>query len=101
MGYSVARVGDTTHGTCKSSEHEDPIEVDGTIITGSPDINGNSLPVATIGCVVQSSCGHTGTINSGSPSVNGDGLAVARIGDTFEGTYYGTITSGSPDIFAE
>ena len=102
MGYAVARIGDTTHGTCTG--HQTSITVDGVIITGvsAGDVFGNGILIATIGCTVQASCGHTGIINSGSPTVtSGDGMSIARIGDTFTGTYYGTITSGSPDIFAE
>ena len=90
----VSRLGDTTTGIC-----DEDGEIEGEIVSASPDTYANSIAVARVGDTVRASCGHTGIINSGSNVVYANGQAIARVGDTFEGVYTGTITGGSPNVF--
>ena len=88
----IARVGDTTHGTCY--RHTKPITVDGTITTGANGFTGDGKALARVGDTVTASCGHTGIINSGASKATCNGRPIARVGDTFTGDYVGNITSG-------
>ena len=94
---AVARLGDTTYGYCSSHNGN----YFGTITGGtSANIFGNGVRIALNGATVTSSCGHTGIIQASSSTVIGNSLGVARTNDPFFGTYSGTITGGSSDIFA-
>lgn len=97
MTVGIARVGDRTTGTCYC--HPVPINVDGTIITGSTDTFVDNLPVARLGDVVKADCGHTGTIVTSSSSVFCNNLGVARLGDQTSGCYESTIITASTDTF--
>lgn len=96
---AVARVTDSAQGICNADNKHG--NVTGTIISGSPDTNDESLPVARIGDIVSFSCGHTGTIVSGSSIVYVNNSPIARIGDQVSGDVTGTIVSGSPRFFVE
>ena len=90
----IARVGDVWTGICKC--HESPIKVSGTIVSGSGTNFADGIPVARIGDVVISSCGHSATIIAGSPTSTADGIPIARIGDPVaSGCISGIIISGS------
>lgn len=91
----TARVTDKTIGIC--SCHDDAIEVEGVIETGSPTRFVNGLAVARKGDIVRADCGHTGIISTYSPDVFVDGLPVARLGDKTEGCYVATIITSSED----
>lgn len=81
----VARVGDATdHG--------------GTIVSGSPDVNANGIPVARVGDSHVCPIHGTNSITSGSPDVNANGIPVARIGDSTE--CGATIVTGSGNVNA-
>jgi uncharacterized Zn-binding protein involved in type VI secretion len=88
----IARIGDTTHGTCTA--HVIPRTVDGTITTGAEKAIAGGKPIARVGDTVTSSCGHTGIINKGATKATCNGKPIARMNDTFSGDYTGTITSG-------
>lgn len=93
----IARIGDKCKGTCRS--HRNPIEVEGIIVSGSPDCFINGRAIARIGDKVISSCGHEGIIVSGSPDAFVNGRGHARLGDKFEGAYSGIIISSATDGF--
>ena len=94
----VARVGDRTTGVC--SCHKSPINVGGTIITGSPDRILDGRPVARLGDTIEADCGHTCTIVTASSSVITNGKGTARLGDKGgAGCYECTIITASTDDF--
>lgn len=93
----IARVGDSTTGTCYC--HDEPIQVSGHIISGSEDHITNGRPTARIGDTVRASCGHTGLIISGKETHLANGRSIARLGDQFTGCYIGHIISASEDTF--
>ena len=95
----VARLGDKTTGTCTA--HIIPIDVGGTIITGSPDTLVNGLPIARHGDEVEADCGHKSVIVTAdlSTPVNGE-PGTARLGDSVgDGPYTATIITASEDTF--
>ena len=92
---AIARLGDTTKGTCYS--HTSPIDVGGTIITGSSNDFADGYPVARLGDIIKSDCGHYSTIITASSNSFSDGLGVARLGDIGSGEYKCTIITGSPN----
>lgn len=97
---AVARIGDSTFGTCPLGHPKKPWTGSGTIISGSGTTNADGIPVARIGDSVLPGCGHVSTIVSGSGTTNADGIPVARVGDSVAGPYSATITSGSGTTFA-
>lgn len=92
----LARVGDRTFGTCTC--HRRPIQVGGTIITGSENVKTNNLPQARLGDTVLADCGHKGTIITASTTVFANKKGVARLGDSTTGCYKAKIISASPDV---
>ena len=95
----IARQFDLCYLTCY--QHKRPVTGNGYILVGSSNTVANTLPVARVGDAVMGPCGiHTGVITSGSPNVRVNSIAVARVGDTVGGGVTGTITGGSPDVFA-
>lgn len=103
----VARLGDTTFGTCLHPSHYgkrpiSPPQQFGTIISGSLTVIVNNRPLARIGDYVLGDCLHLGIIGTASPLVTAEpaGL-VARLGDIVianpaEGAFYtGDIITGS------
>lgn len=69
---------------------------DGDVINGStaPSVTVNGIPVA----VVTSQTVDGNTIITGSDSVFAENLPIARVGDISNN--FGTIDSGSPDVFS-
>jgi len=98
MGLSCARISSVGTGTCCG--HSDPtcIPMTGQIINGAGAVFINGLACARIGDVVLGDCGHSGTMIKGSGTVFVEGLAVSRISDVFDGTFFGTIITGSNNI---
>lgn len=101
---AVARVGDTTMGTCPL-DHSGAKGVQvyvgpGTIISGSGSTFADGSPVARIGDSVLPGCGHVSTIVSGSGVSFADGIGIARVGDSVAGPYVATIVSGSGSTFS-
>jgi uncharacterized Zn-binding protein involved in type VI secretion len=100
---AVARVGDTTMGTCPL-DHSGATGVQvytgpGVIISGSGSTFADGNSVARIGDQVLPGCGHVSTIVSGSGVSFADGIGIARIGDAVAGPYVATIVSGSGSTF--
>lgn len=95
----IARVGDSTIGTCYA--HEDPITVSGVIVSGEPTVITEGMPTARLGDTVVASCGHTGTIVSGSMKHFCGGMNVARLGDKVAGAYVATIISAAQKTIDE
>ena len=91
----IARLGDSTFGTCYS--HTNPILVGGTIISGSTDHACNGRHVARLGDTVLANCGHTAIIVSASTNTDCNNRGVARLGDSTAGAYVATIISASVD----
>ena len=81
---SVARIGDTgSHG--------------GAIVTGSPNVTVNGIPIARVGDTYLCSIHGPNPIVQGSLKTTANNLQIARIGDP---TACGaTIISGSPNTF--
>lgn len=98
MSVAVARVGDKTYGVC--SAHITPIEVGGTIITGSSKSTSEGFFVARLGDKVLTDCGHESTIITASSKAFDEGVGVAMIGDKVgDGPYDATIISGANATF--
>jgi uncharacterized Zn-binding protein involved in type VI secretion len=93
-----ARLGDRVTGVCKG--HNGSPTVNGTIVTGSPDVKANDLPVARIGDKVKLDCGHNAVIVGSSSDVTSNRLH-ARLGDKVAGDgvdFSGEIVSASPNV---
>lgn len=103
----LARIGDRTLGTCSHPDHEDPIIVGGTIITGSPNMEADGKrAVARLDDQVRTDCGHSDFIITTSATiVNDSGLVkkVARLGDRVgrNGIYVADIITASSKIFGD
>lgn len=96
--FGVARVGDKTVGKCHC--HIVTIDVEGTIITGSPDRILDGRPVARLGDIIKADCGHTCKIITASSSVITNGRGTARLGDKGgDDCYECTIVTASTDDF--
>ena len=95
---AVARIGDPF-----STGH--PCDGASTIAGGSPNVFANSISVSRRGdpsashtLLVGDVCvPHTVPIIGGSATVFVNGIAIARVGDAID---KGSITGGSPDVFA-
>jgi len=92
---AIARIGDSTFGTCPLGHPKKPFVGSGVIISGSGTTHADGIPVARIGDSVLPGCGHVSTIVSGSGTSYADGIPIARVGDSVAGPYVATITSGS------
>jgi uncharacterized Zn-binding protein involved in type VI secretion len=101
MTRGIARFSDRTFGTCSHPSHNKPIEIAGTIITGSPSVIVDKMASARIGDMVITDCGHIDQIISGSASVLAGNIGVARVGDKTggRGIYNAVIITGSPASF--
>mgnify|MGYP000072320276 CR=1 FL=1 len=91
----IARIGDSTFGTCYAHKH--PLAIGGTIISASPDHVCNGRLVARLGDTVLADCGHTAIIVSASTNTACNNRGVARLGDSTAGAYVATIISASMD----
>jgi len=99
MGLPFARLTDVGVGTCCC--HHDPtcISMSGVIVTSSPNVGGNSLGGARLTDVVLGGCGHVGVIVTGSGTVLSNSLPQARLTSYFTGCFFGTIVTGSGNVF--
>lgn len=92
----VARLGDKTIGTC---EVHGP-NIQGTIVTASPNSSSNNRAVARLGDHVLADCGHTALIITASANTNTNNRGTARLGDLVgAGPYSATIVTASSDVF--
>lgn len=66
----------------KSARLGDPISHGGQIITASPNVTNNGVPVARVGDQAQCRIHGVVTITKGSSKVTANGKARARVGDT-------------------
>ena len=99
----IARVGDRTLGTCYHPSHSSPVSnMGGTIITGSPNLQDQSKPIARLDDCVETDCGHRDYINSASGTIENIKL-IARLSDTVgrEGIYKADIITASPITFGD
>ena len=92
---AIARIGDTTTGTCPLGHPKATFVGTGTIISGSGTTHADGIGVARIGDSVLPGCGHISTIVSGSGTSFADGSGIARVGDSVAGPYVATIITGS------
>jgi uncharacterized Zn-binding protein involved in type VI secretion len=97
----IARLNDSTFGTCKHPSHSSPIQVSGKIVSGSGTINVNNRPTARLDDVVRTSCGHYDYISTASGTVTGDPKPVARLNDSIgkNNIYIAKIITASGDTF--
>lgn len=74
----------------------------GTIITGSPNVQDENLPIARLDDRVETDCGHVDYINSASGTIENIKL-VARLNDTVgrEGIYRANIITASTKTFGD
>lgn len=98
MGLPFGRLTDVGVGTCCCHSSPDCIDMVGIIVTGSPNVFGNSLGSGRMTDVVLGQCGHTGIIVSGSSNVFSNGLPAARLTSYFTGCFFGTIVTGSGNV---
>lgn len=98
MGLPFARLTDVGIGTCCCHSTPTCIDMTGTIVTGSPNVFGNTLPSGRMIDVVLGDCGHIGIIVSGSSNVFSNGLPAARLTSYFTGCFFGTIVTGSGNV---
>jgi len=96
---AVARVGDTTMGTCPL-DHSGAKGIQtwtgpGVIISGSGTTFADGSPVARLGDAVLPGCGHVSSIVSASGVSYADGIGICRVGDSVAGPYVGVVVSGS------
>ena len=99
----IARVGDRTLGTCYHPSHKSPVSnMGGTIITGSPNLQDQNLPVARLDDCVETDCGHRDYINSASGTIENIKL-IARLSDTVgrDNIYKADIITASPVTFGD
>lgn len=106
MSRGIARIGDRTDGICSHPSHIVPIQTGGTIITGSPNMQDQSKPIARLDDLVETDCGHIDAINSSSGTITNDaGLTkkVARLSDTVgrDGVYEASIITASTVTFGD
>lgn len=100
-----ARVTDIGHGECYAG-HDDvpegePKEFVTTFVTGAATVFMNNKPVALVGSVGYTDCGHTTTALTGSNTVFVEGKAIHQKGDIGtinegDGVYH--CVSASPDV---
>ena len=98
----IARVTDRTIGTCYHPSHPPLTNMGGTIITGSPNVQDENLPIARLDDRVETDCGHVDYINSASGTIENIKL-VARLNDTVgrEGIYRANIITASTKTFGD
>ena len=98
----IARVTDRTLGVCSHPSHRTPIITGGTIITGSPNLQDQNLPVARLDDQVRTDCGHVDFIKSASGTIENIKL-VARLDDKVgrDGIYDASIITASPVTFGD
>lgn len=92
---AIARIGDTTVGTCPLGHPKSPWSGSGVIISGSGTTFADGSGVARLGDAVLPGCGHVSSIVSASGVSFADGIGIARVGDSVAGPYVATIVSGS------
>lgn len=97
---AVSRMTDLFSGTCYC--HPTPIQVTGTIVTGSSGELVDGLGQARLTDMILASCGHTGYIITCSSVVKSDTLGIARVGDLVSSSCLsGTILTGSSVYYAD
>lgn len=75
----------------------DPGSHGGVVVTGSPDVDVNGIPMARIGDTYACPIHGPNPIVTGSPDSDANSRAIARVGDL---TACGaTLVDGSPDTF--
>lgn len=95
MARHVARLNDKTMGTC--SVHGNDIE--GKIITASPNTFANKRGIARLHDKVEASCGHTAVIITASPNDKTNKRGTARLNDKVQGDeYVAKIITASPNV---
>jgi len=99
MGKQIARHNDEGVGTCTG--HGSPIPMQGKIIATASIVYCDDLQVALEGDIVLGDCGHTGVCIASTNILEAEGKRVVRLGDSFVGTFYGTIVTGSPKTDSE
>lgn len=81
----LARVGDYGHGNCRAGHSDVPKgsnkEMMTQFVTGSNDVFFNGAPVAVLGTIGVTDCGHHTQAMSGSQTVFVNGLPAHRVGD--------------------
>ena len=96
----VCRVGDTGIGQCPLHPPLPPIAYTTVIMTGSPVMSSQILPVATVGAPGISSCGHPTVAMIGSVISSSQILGLHRVGDTGIGGGPYAMMIGSTVLFS-
>lgn len=95
----VSRMMDMAVGICTC--HKNPMPTIGWIYPSTTTVLVNSLPVARMGDIVITACGHMGYVMNGSTTVLTQSLPTARIGDIVSGCcFQGTIIQGSSNVLS-
>jgi uncharacterized Zn-binding protein involved in type VI secretion len=98
----ISRVGDLGSGVCPN--HVVPVSYITTHISGASTVFVNGAPMAILGTIGTTSCGHTTMAVSGAGSVFAEYMPVHRVGDIGvinEGGGQHVVISGSNDTSAE
>jgi len=98
----VSRVSDLGAGICRT--HTAPVNYITVHVSGASTVLVNFLPMAIIGTIGVTNCGHTTKAVSGSPTVFAEFKATHRIGDIgviVEGSGEHVVISGSPNTTAD
>lgn len=82
-------------GTCYHPDHDHPVPMTGTIITGSPVKSITGLGAGQVGDIVMGNCGHIGILVTGSPRVTASGKGQCTVGSNFTGDFVGVIVTGA------
>jgi len=98
----ISRVGDLGAGICPN--HIVPVEYVTVHISGASTVLVNFVPMAILGTIGATDCGHTTTAVSGSPTVFAEYMPAHRIGDIGvinEGGGEHLVISASGDVGAD
>lgn len=83
---AIARVGDIGNGTCRAGHPGVPVGIPVSMstefITGASTVFLNNVPIAVVGTVGATNCGHHTEAVVGSPSVFAENVAIHLVGDT-------------------
>jgi uncharacterized Zn-binding protein involved in type VI secretion len=104
----VTRVGDLGAGVCRAGHPGKkvgvPVDYVTTHISGAKTVFANGAPMAVLGTIGTTSCGHTTMAVSGSQTVFIEGIPAHRVGDVGvinEGSGEHVVISGSADVSDE
>lgn len=81
MGVPIGKVGSIGVGTCPCHPPSPPVQYNTIIASGAVNCNVNGVPMAIIGSVGISSCGHATVALTGSSTKFANGQGLHKVGD--------------------